>query len=212
MLVINWFKENRLKIVSVMAVTADMLMGLAGGANLFFWNGTHQTADICLIAASAFGLAGHAALLIWGKGGRIKTSSLSEQILQEDSIWLKPFMPWHYPLDWGFLSFTMAGILYALAGVASENLPLFINGALVSSASALGWLWPQDKKILGKHAMQITVILYALSSLSAFFAAYVAQNEFILAAACLYISMNAILYTVRKENQSSFTQSQQGAK
>ena len=56
--------------------------------------------------------------------------------------------------------------------------------------------------------MKLTALLYATASISNFFAGLVAHNGFIVAAACVYIIINAILYTVRKENQSSYTQAQ----
>ena len=190
--------------VAALAVSADLLMGLAGGVSFFFWGRSEHWPDIFLMSACVVAVSGHGVLLLWGKGGEhAKTSVSGNEAL---SVWKKPLKPRCYPLDWAFSNFIVAGLLYAMAGLASMNMPLCFKGVLAAIASATGWLWPQDRLILKMNVLQFTAILYAIVSLSTLAAGFVANNGFIIAAACLWILTNVILFTVRKENQSKFTQ------
>ena len=210
MQIIQFLKNNRLKIVSIRALMADFLMGLAGGVSFFFWGNIHGGGDIFLMVACALAMGGHIALLIWGKGGPKAGTSQEKVAGPLPKLWRRTLTPWHYPLDWGFFNFCVTGLLYAIAGIFSSNFPLALNGILTASASALGWLWPQNRPIFGRNVMQVTAVTYATSSVVSFFAAWVAHSVCIALASCLYITVNAILYTVRKGNQSAYTLAQGG--
>ena len=122
--ILQVLRDNRLKIVSLMSVMADFMMGLAGGVSFFFWSNVHGGGDILLMCGCILGVAGHGALLLWGKGGRKVTKTAFHVVTPIPGLLGRTLRPWRYPLDWAFCSFSVAGLLYAGAGVASANGPL----------------------------------------------------------------------------------------
>lgn len=200
---LGWLKTNRLKIASLAAVSGDIFMGLAGGMGLLHAS-FQNTAYAALTLGGFFAVAGHAALMIWGKGARAKNQTTA--VLAAPPVFLKPLYPWRYPLDCAFALFIVTNVFYIIAG-AYLNLPaLCISGMFAVAASALGWLWPQDKLLFGLRSMQITSLCYSLATLNHFIAGFSAMNIWIILSAVCYLTCNAILFTVRKENQSAFTQ------
>jgi hypothetical protein len=71
MTLIQKFKENRLKFASMIAVTGDFMMGMAGGVSIFTYRGWTGWDDFLLVAAGCTFISAHAGLLLWGKGGRM---------------------------------------------------------------------------------------------------------------------------------------------
>jgi hypothetical protein len=209
---INWFKENRLKVASIVAVTGDFMMGLAGGSHMFAHKEWTSWKDFFLVASGCVFIIAHAGLLLWAKGGKAPNNQKHHTVMKEVPIYIKPFIPWRYPLDYGFVLFATGGFLIFFSGMLSANMNVVITGACISCASLTGWLWPANKPLFGRNLLQITAILYAVSSLNAIMGGYITQNAFMIGAGCLWLVCNIIYATVRKENQSSFTQSQQNAK
>ncbi|NBX66258.1 MAG: hypothetical protein EBQ96_04605 [Proteobacteria bacterium] len=202
---IHWLKTNRLKVASASAVTGDAFMGLAGTAGLFHLVKAAGIADIFLVIGGLIAVFGHGMLLLWGRGGRLekrvpKSASTHPQFL-------RPLMPWRYPLDTALGVFVFSGLLYALAGVSMGSWPLTFTGICVSIASTVGWLLPQEERLFGLLGMQITATVYMTATMLTYLAAYQTQNVILLMAALFYTCCNVIFFTVRKENQSDHTQS-----
>jgi hypothetical protein len=197
-----WLSANRLKFFSFCAVAGDFFTGL-GGASTFF---IHDSGiGILLMLGGLMSLSGHSVLFIWGKGAEDKKLTRKSGALEASFI--RPLMPWRYPLDFGFFIFSLSGLVYAAWGIGTGNIPMVLVGALLCIASLLGWLYPQDKKIFGLRAVQVTAIMYIGASVNTFLAGIVADNIFIIISASIYGLGNAVLFTTRKEHQSTYTQS-----
>jgi hypothetical protein len=125
-------------------------------------------------------------------------------------ILLRPFFPWRYPLDYGSLLFATGGFLICFSGILSSLSNVIWTGGCIGVASLLVWLWPQEKKLLGRPLMQVTAVIYATGSVNALIGGYISNNSFMMAAGGLWLICNYIYGTTRKENQSAFTQAQQG--
>ncbi len=201
---IQWLKTNRLKVASAAAVTGDAFMCLAGTAGLFNWVKTAGVGDIILIIGGAIAVAGHTMLLLWGRGGRLE--KIVPQGAASHPQLLRAVMPWRYPLDTALSTFIFSGLFYALGGVAMGSLPLLLTGICVSVASTIGWLWPQNEKLFGFFGMQIMAMLYMTGTALTYVAAAQTGNPVLLAAALFYTICNVIFFTVRKENQSTYSQ------
>lgn len=200
---IQWFKLNRLKFFSGCAVAGDLLTGMGGVSTL--WGSAASHAGLWLMGGSALALCGHGVLFLWGRGAR--DSKIIHTDTRLDPIVIRPFLPWRYPLDTGFLTFGVSGLCYALWGVIVGNIPMVLVGLLLASASFLAWLYPQEKTIFGFRPVQITAAMYITASVNTLIAGIVADNLYIIASSCIYAAGNAILFTTRKENQSTYTQS-----
>lgn len=200
---LGWLKSNRLKVASFSAVLADIFMGLAGGVGLFHVSFANP-AYIAMSVGGCVGLLGHAALLFWGKGAKPRVVSAQDAL--PPSILLKPFFPWRYPLDFAFSLFIVSNILYLSAGLYLGLYALAIGGILAAIASAIGWMWPHEKPIGPFTSMQVTSLFYAASTFNHFVAGLGAMNVWIILSACCYLVCNIIFFTVRKENQSTYTQ------
>ncbi len=198
----DWLRVNRLKFFSFCAVAGDMLTGLGGASMMVTGEGAYGW---LLMAGSALALGGHAVLLFWGRGA--KDARIGHVDGAMAPIWARPFVPWHYPLDTGFLTFSISALCYTVWGAQAGNIPMLLVGLLLMSASLLGWLWPQERSIFGLSAVQVTASMYLMASVNTLLAGIVAHNPFIIASACIYGLGNAVLFTTRKEHQSSYTQS-----
>jgi hypothetical protein len=195
-------KENRLKLVSALCVTGDVLMGLAGAAGLYHIG--RNPADLLLTAGSGIGLLGHAIIFLWGKGGKAGGEQV-RAAAAPPPIYLRPLLPWRYPLDAGFALWAIAALPYIASGLISSNPILSLCGMIWLTSALFGWLWPQGRKFYGLQSLQVCAIFYQLSGLSAFLSGLWAHSTFMIAAGCCYTFANFIFYTVRKENQSKFT-------
>lgn len=191
------------------AMSGDVFMGLSGGMKLFDFN-VENLPYFLMSIGGLCGVTGHIALIFWGKGGHKK----GVQALHPDqikSIWLRPFFPWRYPLDSAFSFFIAANFFYVFAGLEMGNYPLSASGLCAACASALGWLWPQERMIGRFRSIQVTAFLFSLGTLNNFIASFIPWNIMIFLASCCYLSCNAILSTVRKEDQSTYTQTHKTA-
>ncbi len=197
--------QNRLKAVSVLAIIGDVFMGLTGGEGLVARDDAFVFAYSLILTASTAALLGHLVIFLWGKGARDNTIKHAADH-KEPPIILKPFMPWRYPLDSALFIWLLAGIAYTTAGGVKADPALLFMGLTHVSAGAIGWLLPKDKTIAGFSNIQLTSILYQLSTVCTFWAAWTLGSVFIFVAACAYSACNIILYTVNKENQSTYTQ------
>lgn len=196
-------KANRLKIASVCAVTGDVFMGLTGTAGLFNWNSLGTASDTAMLTGGIIAVIGHSMLLLWGKGGRLENKIRTSGA--HHGQWAKPFMPWRYPLDTALAFFIFSGCCYGLAGLFMGSFSMLITGICVGLASAIGWLLPQDRLLLGLRGMQWTAGLYLTATSFTYLAAYENANILLFAGALFYTACNLILFTVRKENQSEYT-------
>lgn len=197
-----WLKTNRLKVVSILCVMGDILMMLAGVSGLMTVG--QNWADIFLASGPGTGLIGHSFIIFWGKGGAAVHPHAGGD-RKPTPVLLKPFLMWRYPMDAGFALFAVGSMLVLASGLKSLNLPLILAGVVMTTASLLGWLWPQDKTLFGFKSMQVSALLYMTSAIATFLSGLWAQNLFMVLAACCYLSANLIMYTVRKENQSQYT-------
>lgn len=198
------FKENRLKVASFFALSGDVFVGLAGGIGL--WRLSFETVPYaCLTVGGLLAVLGHCSLLIWGKGARPQAAADHVQA-QPSSIFLKPFVPWRYPLDTGFMLFILANVFYFTAGILMNLPALSLSGFFAGVASALGWLWPPARKILGLFSMQAVSLCYLIASINQLAAGFISMNIMIILSGFCYVACNVILFTVRKENQSVYTQ------
>ena len=198
---IGWLKENRLKLVSILCVLGDMLMGVAGAVGLYHLG--KNFADLLMTGAAFLGLFGHSIVIIWGKGGEAKHGQV--HAAQQISIFLKPLFMWRYPLDASFAVFSVGGFIFAIAGATSHNPPLVLFGVIGCGAALLGWLWPQDRPLFGFRSLQVCAILYTVSGIASIASGLWAHSLYIFLAGCCYISANIIFSTVRKQNQSQYT-------
>lgn len=195
---LDWIKANRLKAVAVLAVTGDCFMGMAGVS----------LSGLFLSLAGTMGLIGHGIMFLWGRGA-VSSRPLASPIATSSRpapVFLKPFLPWRYPLDSSFCIFTIGSIFYILGGLQIGDTALLTVGVLVLSAAVTGWLWPQEKMIFGLRSVQVTALLYMASSLMTLAAALTAANVFLFFGGISYVLCNLILFTVRKEYQSAHTQ------
>lgn len=192
--------------MSVSALCGSIFMGLAGGVGLLNVS-FDNLAYAFLSAGGLVGSAGHIFLMSWGKGSASDAGDepLPTRDDQRHSL-VKPFMPWHYPIDSAFVLFMLGNSLFIFAGIAMGNYALSGNGFLAATASAVGWLWPEKKTWRGFHSMQISALLFLLATISNFFAAFLEMNLMILVSSCCFLLSNLMLYTIRKETQSSYTQ------
>jgi hypothetical protein len=120
-------------------------------------------------------------------------------------------MPWRYPLDSAFSIFTVGSLFYIFGGLQIGDLPLVGVGVLVLMAAMTGWLWPHDKRIFGLRSVQVTALLYMTSSIMTLAAAITTANAYLFLGGIAYVLCNLILFTVRKENQSTYTQRREPA-
>lgn len=200
------FKENRLKLVSVFAISADVIVALAGGASYLSPGDIGSLSGICLFIGGVLGATGHVTLLLWGKGGKLE--KITRASYAAPPIYIKPFLPWLYPLDFSFMLWSVKSLFYIASGILGSTLSLAAMGIFTMSAALLGWLWPEKKPIFGLRSMQLTASLYCCATLSGFVASVITASVILFVAMCMYLSCNIILYTVRKENQSAHTQAQ----
>lgn len=197
--------QNRLKAVSVLAIIGDIFMGLTGGEGLVVRDSAYMFAYSLILGSGAAALLGHLVLFLWGKGARGDTPA-HVTAYTDASILIKPFQPWRYPLDSALVIWLMAGLSYTAAGLVKADPALLFMGLTHVAACSIGWLFPKDKTVAGFNGIQMTSILYLLSTVSTFWASWTLGSVFIFIAACAYTACNVILYTVNKENQSSYTQ------
>lgn|GEM_PF-3352153 len=203
---IGKIKTNRLKAVSVLAVIGDIFMGLAGGEGLVLRDPSHTFAYSLLMISGSCALFGHLMLFVWGKGAEDKAIARAGSHKAEPPILLKPLWPWRYPLDGALFAWLLAGISYTVSGILMDDMALLFMGVTNVAACLIGWLYPKHKKFFGFSGMQMTSIMYMLSTVGTFATAWTLGSLFIFGAGCAYAACNLILYTVNKENQSAFTQ------
>lgn len=197
--------QNRLKAVSVLAIIGDVFMGLSGGEGLLTRDSADMTVYSLILGAGASALLGHLVLFLWGKGARDGGLARGADYA-EAPIALKPMLPWRYPLDSALFIWLLAGMAYTAAGLAKADPALLFMGLTHVTACTIGWLLPKDRRFAGFNGIQMTSILYLLSTVCTFWASWTLGSAFILIAACAYTACNVILYTVNKENQSAYTQ------
>ncbi len=197
--------QNRLKAVSVLAIIGDVFMGVSGGEGLVVRDSVYMIAYSLILSAGVSALIGHLVLFVWGKGARDKSIAHAEYFREPPVIW-KPLMPWRYPLDSALFIWLLAGMAYMAAGIVKEDPALLFMGLTHVTACTIGWLYPKDKTFAGFNGIQMTSILYMLSTICTFWASWTLGSVFIFLAACAYCACNIVLYTVNKENQSAYTQ------
>ncbi|HEY0900909.1 MAG TPA: hypothetical protein VGD95_02180 [Micavibrio sp.] len=206
---IRKISQNRLKAVSLLAVVGDVFMALSGAEGLVLRQGGTEgmlaSTYSLILASGSLALWGHLMLAFWGKGARDERITVTTP-RKEPPILAKPFFPWRYPLDSALFVWLLAGTSYTLSGWVGGDLALLLMGAAHVCACLIGWLYPKDKSFMGLGGMQMTAILYLLSTVCTYWAAWTLQSWLIFAAACAYCACNLILYTMNKHNQSSFTQ------
>lgn len=202
--IINWLKANRLKAASACAITGDVLMGAAGGVGILNRGSLPDSSYALLLTASCLGLTGHITLMLWGKGARAASVKAVSGV--EPPVWRKPFYPWRYPLDFAFSLWIVASLLYMASGFHQGAQAMIFMGLCSGMGSSIGWLYPQEKLLFGRHVIQVTALCFFLCNIFAFAAAYMMQDMIVLLAACSFTMCSLILYTVRKENQSAYTQ------
>lgn len=205
MKLLHLISQNRLKAVSVLAVIGDILMALSGAEGLVLRAGDMPLTYTLILLSGILALIGHLALGFWGKGARDESLAPTTPSA-EASIFIKPFLPWRYPLDSALCIWLAAGTSYAVSGYLGGDLALLLMGCMHICACIIGWLLPKEAKLAGFSGMQWTAILYMLSTLCTYWAAWTLNSGLIFLAACAYAACNAILYTVNKHDQSSFTQ------
>lgn len=205
MKIIAKIAQNRLKAVSVLAIIGDIFMGLTGGEGLVTRDTAFTLTYSLILFSSLSALAGHLVLFLWGKGARDEAIPHGEHYA-EARIIIKPFLPWHYPLDSALFIWLLAGFSYTTAGILKADPALLFMGLAHVSACGIGWLLPKDKTIFNFTGIQITSLLYLLSTVCTFWAAWTLGSAFIFIAAVAYGACNIVLYTVNKENQSAYTQ------
>lgn len=201
---IHWVQANRLKFASFSAVLGDFLMGMAGAVGVFHPEKITNAGDMLLLIGGLVGVAGHGCLMIWGKGGRMNL--VKKGARTHLPRWLRGIVPWRYPLDTAFAMFVCSGSLYTVAGYYWDSLPMLLTGVFVTLGSGIGWLYPEDRTILGFHTVRITALLYLCGTTLTYVASWQQQNLFMLLAALAYTACNVTLYSVRKEHQSTYTQ------
>lgn len=197
--------QNRLKAVSVLAIIGDIFMGLSGGEGLVARDPAFVFAYSLILFSGASALLGHLVLFVWGKGARDEAIAHTEHYA-EASFMLKPFLPWRYPLDSALFIWLLAGLSYTASGIVKGDTALLFMGLAHVTACSIGWLLPKDKTMFGFSGIQMTSILYLLSTVCTFWASWTLGSVFIFIAACAYCACNIVLYTVNKENQSAYTQ------
>lgn len=197
--------QNRLKAVSVLAIIGDVFMGLTGGEGLVARDPAFVFAYSLILFSGASALIGHLVLFLWGKGARDDAIAHGTH-MTEASIMVKPLLPWRYPLDSALFIWLLAGLSYTAAGIVKSDPALLFMGLMHVMACSIGWLLPKDRTLFGFTGIQITSILYMLSTVGTFWASWTLGSVFIFIAACAYSACNIILYTVNKENQSAYTQ------
>jgi len=206
---IHWLSVNRLKVESGLAIAGDTLMGTAGGVSYFSTGNLHSLYGMLLMCGGILGVLGHGGLIVWGKGAR-ENNIVSLHYKKITPIYIKPLQPSRYPLDFAFVLWIFGSSCYLAAGFVASNVGMVALGLFTLPAAIIGWLWPQEKLLLGFRSLQITAILYGLSSVSGLFAALIARDIILLTAIMMYVIGNFIMFTVRKENQSTFTQANEG--
>ncbi len=197
--------QNRLKAVSVLAIIGDVFMLLSGGEGLVTREPAFAFAYSLILFSSVSALVGHLVLFLWGKGAR--DESIAHGVHHaEASFLMKPFLPWRYPLDSALFIWLLAGLSYTASGIVKADPALLFMGLTHVAACSIGWLFPKEKTLFGFKGIQLTSILYLLSTVCTFWAAWTLGSVFIFIAACAYSACNIILYTVNKEDQSAYTQ------
>lgn len=196
-------KVYRLKVSSSLSILADALMGLSGASGLYHLG--HNNSDLLLAIGGGLGLVGHITNVIWGTGGKVKQSVDIIINSPQDSLLKRVLFPWRYPLDSSFAIFSIGSLLFALAGFLSETLSLVIFGMLTLVASMIGWLVPSNKNIFNLTPIQLCAFLYMLSSISCMISGIAMEKELVLMAGLSWFSANVILFTIKKEHQSSYT-------
>lgn len=181
-------------------------MGLAGGVGLL--NVSFENAAYALLSAGGLvGTLGHITLMLWGKGSSATDAASNNAAAERNTPQiLRPLFPWRYPLDSAFVAFMSGNALFILSGILMGNYALSANGLFAVIASLIGWLWPQDKPWRGLNSMQLSALFFLIATISNFIAGFWAMDVMILAASCCFLASNVILYTIRKETQSNFTQ------
>lgn len=203
---LSWLSNNRLKVVSGLAIIGDALMGSAGGLHYLNNANGFSAYGLFLLIGGILGLCGHGALILWGKGAA-QISSANVIRKSEIAFYFRPFFPWKFPLDFAFSIWIAGSLSYAVAGFISNNYGMIALGLFTAPAAAIGWIWPQDKLIVNLRSVQITSLLYGVASVSGLIAAIIAQDIVLFAATTMYVAGNIIMFTVRKEYQSVYTQS-----
>ncbi len=197
--------KNRLKAVSVLAIIGDIFMGLTGGEGLVVRDPAFAFAYSLILFSSAAALFGHLVLFLWGKGARDDALAHGTHYA-EASFLMRPLLPWRYPLDSALFIWLLAGLSYTSSGILKADPALLFMGLTHVCACTIGWLMPKEKTLFGFKGIQMTSILYLLSTVCTFWAAWTLGSVFIFIAACAYSACNIILYTVNKEDQSAYTQ------
>ena len=180
-------------------------MGMAGAVGVFHPERISNVGDKLLMIGGTIAVIGHGALMIWGKGGRIRQAAATQKF--HTPIFLRGLLPWRYPLDAAFTMFVGSGTLYTAAGFYWDSPPMVLTGVFVTAGSLMGWLYPEDKTVLGVHTMRITALLYLCGTALTYVAAWQQANIIMFLAGLAYTACNVTLYSVRKENQSTYTQS-----
>lgn len=212
MKILRIISHNRLKAVSLLAIIGDIFMALSGAEGLVWQEAADAlTPTYALILASGLlALIGHLILGLWGKGAADETQAASSRpaatAVGEATFLMKPLLPWRYPLDSALFIWLLAGLSYTVAGFMGDDKALLFMGATHVCACLTGWLYPKDAKLMGFSGMQMTAMLYLLSTVCTYWAAWTLGSWLIFIAACAYCACNLILYTVNKQHQSSFTQ------
>lgn len=162
---------GRYKAAHWAAILGDIAMMATGVAGMLGWVASAGIGDITFVLGGLSALAGHVALMR-------KVSAM--------------------PAGRRLAPFILAGVFYAVSGIALSNYTFVVAGLLVSGAAILGWLVPRGGNIGGSSKMQAISGILVISTLLTYTAAVQCDNPVLFAAAVFFTICNIADYFVRR--------------